>query len=148
MANLLLEALSGEGIVESNSLATVTETCVLIRGATGRSQTLISRSRLSDVKIVKINHPSLLVISSGLGLVSAAAFCSKQGDGAGPPTAFIALTFLIAYFVTRKAFLTFTVGLEETYSSAGTLSEAFAVMKALRSAQKAEEEQPNLAMVS
>ena len=140
MANFLIDALSGEEIVESNSLATITEGCVLIRGFTGRTQTLISLSRLSDARVVKVTNPALLVSSSALGLVSAAAFCSKQGDGAGPPLAVVAVVFLIAYFVTRKAFVAFTVGREETYSKLGTLSEAAALVEALRTLRRAEDE--------
>jgi len=138
MANLLLEALSGEEILESNSLATVTENCVVIRGVDGRSQMLISLSSLSSVKILKVAHARLLVISSGLFILSAAAFCSKEGDGAGIPIALVGIVFVIAYLMTRKAYLAFTIGRDQTYSRPGTLAEASMLATALRSAMKAQ----------
>ena len=148
MANFLIDALSGEQIVESNSLATITESCVLIRGFTGRTQTLLSLSRLSDARVVKVTHPGLLVSSSALGLVSAAAFCSKQGDGAGPPLALVAAVFLIAYFVTRKAFVAFTLGREETYSKLGSISEAVALVEALRNLRRADDERSSVVLTA
>jgi len=130
------EALTGEQIVASNSLATLTENCVVIRASSGRSQTIISLSRLSEVKSVNVNHRHLLVIAVGFGVLAGAAFSSKHGDGAGTPLAIAALAFLIAYFVTRRAYLIFVVGSEETESRNGTLAEAGVLTKLIASAQK------------
>ncbi len=135
MAALSFDALTGEQIVQSNSLATITENCVVIRALSGRSKIIISLSRLSEVKTVKVTHPNFLVISAGLGVLAAAAFSSKQGEGTGIPIALVALAFLITYVVTRKAYLLLLVGYEETPTQIGTLAEAALLAKEITSAR-------------
>ena len=140
MLSASFDALTGEQIVQSNSLATLTENCVVVRASSGLSQSIFSLSRLSEVKSVKVTHSNLLVIAAGLGVLSAAAFSSKQGDGAGTPLAVAAVIFLIAYGVTRRAYLIFVVGHEETATQLGTLSEAAILIKRITSAQKKQNE--------
>ena len=145
MASSGFDALTREQIVQSNSLATITENCVVIRALGGRSKTIISLSRLSEVRRIKVTHPKLLVVSAGLGVLAAAAFCSKQGDGSSIPIALVGLMFLIAYFATRRAYLIFVIGHEETRTPIGTLSEAAILTRTISSAQKKRtEEVPDL----
>jgi hypothetical protein len=135
MSYSLIDALSGERILHSNSLATVTGNCIIVRELNTRSQTVISLERLSHIKTHKTSYPGLIAIAGGLFVIAAAASISKQGGGAGLPIALLALSFLIAYFGTRRASVSFGVGSETTHSVSGSLKEAAMVVAAVQSAQ-------------
>src|SRR5947209_14237952 len=103
MANTIMCALTDDVVQKSYLMTTVTTGCVVIRNPSAASETAISLSRLSEVKTVKTSYPGLLVVASGLSVVAAAAFCSKEGDGAGVPTAVLSASFVAGYFLSRRA---------------------------------------------
>ncbi len=115
-------------------MTTVTTGCVVIRNPSTASETAISLSRLSDLQTVKNSYPGLLVIASGLSVVAAAAFCSKEGDGAGIPTAVLSATFVAGYFFSRKVAIKFMVDSESTQTTFGTPRAANNLKKAVQAA--------------
>jgi hypothetical protein len=138
MANVLLEAMPDEPVLQSNALATVTSSCVVMRTAQGGSQSIISLSRLTDVRRIKTTYPGLLVIAAALFLIAAAAYASKQGEGAQIPAVVLGLIFLIFYFGSRRAAIVCFLENAIVESAPGTLREASAVMKALAKARSIE----------
>src|SRR5436305_11883535 len=121
MANTIVSALADDVAQKSYLMTTVTTGCVVVRNPSAALETAISLSRLSDIQTVKTSYPALMVIASGLSVVAAAAFCSKEGDGAGFPTAFLSASFVAGYFFSRKAALKFIVDSEITQTAFGTL---------------------------
>ena len=132
MANRLLEAMPDEPVLQQNSLATVTERCVVIRAAQGSAHSMLSLDRISDVRRVKTTYPGLLVISAALFLIAAAANASKQGDGAAIPMAVLGAVFLLLYFGSRRASVVFFVDRDTVETAQGSLREAAALIKTLR----------------
>ena len=135
MANTIIGALTDNAAQKNYLMTTVTTGCVVIRNQSAASETAISLSRLSDVQTVKTTHPALLVIASGLSVVAAAAFCSKEGDGAGIPTAVLSATFVAGYFFSRKAALNFIVDSESTQTMFGSPRAANHLWKAVQTAR-------------
>jgi hypothetical protein len=134
MANTIISALADDVAQKSYLMTTVTSSCVVVRNPSVASETAISFSRLSEVQTVKTSYPGLLVIASGLSVVAAAAFCSKEGDGAGIPTAVLSASFLAGYVFSRKAALKFLVGSEITQTAFGSLRAANSLKKAVEAA--------------
>jgi hypothetical protein len=134
MASRALDALTGEEILESNSLGTVTSQWVVVRPPESRSESILSLSHISNVRSVRITYPGLLVVASAALLIAIAAAASKQGDGAALPVALFGLLFLIAYWVSRKASVTFTVGTETFHTPAAGLREAARFVSAVERA--------------
>ena len=135
MANTMLAALAHERVLYSNSFAAVMTNCVYISDANGKSQSIISLSRITDIKRVKTSYPGLLVISSGLFLVAAAAFCSKDKTGADLAFAGLGLAFVVGFAATRRACVAFRIGSETRHTENGSLTEAAQLIVAVRSAQ-------------
>jgi hypothetical protein len=108
MANTVLDALSGAQIFESNPLGTVTNQWVSVKSAD--SETVIALARISSVKSIRTSYPGLLVIASAALLLALAAASSKQGMGAALPIGALGLLFALGYLLSRKAYITFTVG--------------------------------------
>lgn len=132
-------------------MTTVTTGCVVVRNPASALQTAISLGRLSDVQTVKTSSPALLVIASGLSVISAAAFCSKEGDGAGFPAAVLSAIFVAGYVFSRKAAIKFMVDAESTQTSFGPPSAAKNLRKAVQAAcnqelspEKPAQEQPEV----
>jgi hypothetical protein len=134
MSNPILDSLPDEPVLQSNSLATVTPTVVVVRTARSLSHNVISVSSVSNVRRVKTTYPGLLVISAALFLVAAAAYSSKQGGNAAIPMAIFGLAFLIFYFGSRRASVIFELDDSTVETVPGSLREAAAVMKAVRKA--------------
>src|SRR3954451_14948939 len=109
MANTIIGALADKVAQKSYLMTTVTNDCVVVRNPSAALETAISLSRLSEVQTIRTSYPGLLVIASGLSVVAAAAFCSKEGDGAGIPTAVLSASFVAGFFLSRKAALKFMV---------------------------------------
>jgi len=141
MANTIVGALTDDVAQKSYLMTTVTAGCVVVRNPSAASETAISLSRLSEVQTVKASYPGLLVIASGLSVVAAAAFCSKEGDGAGFPTAFLGASFVAGYFFSRKAAVKFIVDSEVTQTPFGSPRAARDLRVAVQSA-RAEEVSP------
>jgi len=135
MPNGILAALSSDEILQSSLSAVVTADYVMITGPKGGSHILISLERLSEIRTIKTTYPGLLVIASGAFLIAAAAYCSKQGDGAALPAALIGLAFVIAYFWSQRACIAFVVDGESTETVSGSLREAAALVRAVKTAR-------------
>src|SRR5437764_448181 len=120
MANTIIGALTDDAAPKNYLMTTVTTGCVVIRNPVAESETAIALSRLSEVQTVKTSYPGLLVIASGLSVVAAAAFCSKEGDGAGIPTAVLSASFVAGYLFSRKAALKFIVDSESIQTAFGS----------------------------
>lgn len=143
VADKILGALSGEEVLYSNALATVASKCVVLRQSAGHSQSIISLSSISGMRINRVSYPGLLVIASGLFLLAAAAYFSKDGGTAKIPLALIGLVFVFAYLGSRRASVSFIVDSDEIQTILGSSSEASALVKAVREAQdSAAEEDP------
>lgn len=138
MTNTIIGALTDDAPQKSYLMTTVTTGCVVIRNPSAAAETAISLSRLSEVQTVKASYPGLLVIASGLSLVAAAAFCSKEGDGAGVPTAFLSASFVAGYFLSRRVALKFMVDAESTQTAFGTPRAANNLRRAVQTAQTQE----------
>ena len=134
MSNTALDALAGEQILKSNSLGTVTDQWVVVRGAESRSETMISLSHISSVKTIKTSYPGLLIVAGAAGLIAAAAASSKQGSGAALPIALFGLLFVFGYLVSRRASVAFVAGGETTHTAQGGLKEAAEFVAALEKA--------------
>ena len=134
-ADTIIDALSDEEILYVHSLATLTRNWVIIPDAGRRSQTILPLARLSEVKAIKVSYPGLLVIASGLFVLAAAAFSSKEGSGAGVPIALVAIGSVIAYLVSHQAWVAFTVGSAVTNTMSGTHKAAEELASAVQSAQ-------------
>jgi hypothetical protein len=143
MPNTILAALPGEQVVQTNSLATVTRNCLVIRDSDGQLHTIISLSRITGIKTIRKSYPGVLVVAAGLALIAAAAFCSKQGAGAGPPIAGLAALFVLGYFGSRRAAVAFLMGRESTETAYGGLRKAAQLVRAVREAQTANVDETN-----
>ena len=136
MANTIITDLCQGEVLQANPLATVTRDFVIVGDAEGHSHTIIALVHLSGMKRITTTYPALLVASSGLLLISAAAFCSREGSGAGPPIALLAAACAVGYLLSRKAAVAFLVGSQVTETIAGSPGEAAALIKAVQSAQE------------
>jgi len=135
MSNAVLAALSSDEILQSSLSAVVTADYVIVTSPKGESHVVISLERLSEIRTIKTTYPGFLVIASGAFLVAAAAFCSKQGDGAALPAALIGLIFVIAYFWSQRALIAFVVDGEATETASGSPRDAIALLRAVESAR-------------
>ncbi len=136
MANQNLAELIDGQVLQANPLATVTRDCIIIRDSARQSHTIISLSHLSGMKRIRTTYPALLVISSGLFLISAAAFYSKQGGGAALPVSLLGGAFAVGYVLSRKACVSFTIASGSIETANGSLSETAALMAAVQAAQR------------
>ncbi|HEY7305652.1 MAG TPA: hypothetical protein VH601_16120 [Bryobacteraceae bacterium] len=136
MTGTLLAALSGEEVVLSSPFGMVTTNFVIIRSAASRSQIILSVNRLTEIKTIKTSYPGLLVISTGLFILAAAAMCSKEGSGSGIPMALLASGFLLGYLASRRALLVFFTGSEMTETVSGSLRGAATFRRAVEAARR------------
>jgi hypothetical protein len=128
--------LAREEILHENALATVTRNFIVVRRPEKRAETIIGLRHISRVNRVETSHPGLLVIAVAVYLLAAACACSKQGGQAGIPLAVVGISFVIGYFLTRRAAVVFVVDRERSETMHGSLSEAAALVKALKKAQQ------------
>ena len=135
MAIQLVASLLDGTVLQTNPLATVMADCVVIRDSARTSHIIIGLARLSGMRQVRTTHPELLVISAGLLLISAAAYYSKDGAGAGLPIGLLGLAFALGYLLSRRASISFLAGRDSTETVSGSLSEAAALVAAVRNAQ-------------
>jgi len=130
--NEILEALPGERIVQSNSVATVTTNCLIVENADGKSRTIIPIGDVAEMKRHNTTYPGLLVIAAGLFLLCAACFCSKQGgNDAAIPMGVLGLLFVLGYIGYRKASLIFVGHSGYTFTPEGNPAEASKILKAV-----------------
>lgn len=136
MRNLLIEALPDQRVLHSNSLATVTPVCVLIRTSRLSGQSIVALENIRDLRRVKSSYPGLLVIAAGLFLIAAAAYFSKQGDGAAIPMAVIGAVFVLFYLGSRRASVVFYLESGDSIeTTGGSLRDAAALIRSVRKAQ-------------
>jgi hypothetical protein len=135
VANMIAAALGGEPIIASNSLAALTTSFLVIRNSDDRSLTILSLLRVSGLKILKAGHLIPLAMSGGLSVVSAAALCSREGDGASVPAALLAFLLLLRYWTSRRAAIRFYVKSEAVQSVYGAVAEAASMITAIQRAQ-------------
>ncbi len=135
MQNPVVAGLCNGQVLESKLLATVTGECVVIRDPVRQSHTVVALSEISCLKRITTTHPALLVIAAALFLISAAAFSSKQGSGAGVPVALLGTACVAAYLLSRSASVAFVVGSTGIETASGSLSQAAALIAAVQAAQ-------------
>jgi hypothetical protein len=135
MHDPIVAALSGEDVVHSNSLATVTTSCVVIRTANARSRVIISATCISSVRRIIYAYPAFVPIAAGCFIVAAAAHSSKEGTAADLPLAILALLFLLTFFTTRRASVLFQLETDQIESAQGSVAEASAIIQAVLSIQ-------------
>lgn len=136
MTGTVLAALSGEEVVLSGPLGIVTTNFVIVKSTQSHSQIILVLNRVTEIKTIRMSYPGLLVISTGLFIVAAAAMSSKEGNGAGLPIALLAFGFLFGYVGSRRGLVAFLCGPEITETVSGTLRQAAAFARAAGSARK------------
>jgi hypothetical protein len=136
MTGTVLAALSGEEVVLSGPLGIVTTNFVIVKSTQSHSQIILALNRVTEIKTIRMSYPGLLVISTGLFIVAAAAMSSKEGNGAGLPIALLAFGFLFGYVGSRRGLVAFLCGPEITETVSGTLRQAAAFARAAGSARK------------
>jgi hypothetical protein len=85
MTGTVRVAIADEQVLQSNSLVSVTSDFIVIRNSAPQFWTIIPLCRLSRIELIKSPYLGLLATSIGLFVMVAAAFSSKEGDGAGAP---------------------------------------------------------------
>jgi hypothetical protein len=135
MSSTILSALSGEQVLHSNSLATVTDNWIVTRDCLTNSQSLISIKSLSWIKTAKTINLPYLASSAGTLLIAAAAQFSKEECGAALPIALAGLALFGGALVARQTSIVFMVDSEVVRTGFGTMREAATVVAAVKSAQ-------------
>lgn len=137
IAKTIVEALSGEAIIYSNSLATITRNCILLRYREARTEVVLPLSELRQVRKVTITYPFLLVIATASFVIAAAALSSRDGGGAGIPFGVLGVALLAGYVLSRRATVLFIAGSELFETVEGSLTEAAELVAVIASTQKA-----------
>ena len=135
MSSTILSALSGEQVLHSNSLATVTDNWIVTRDCLTNSQSLISIKSLSRIKTSKTINVPYLASSAGTFLIAAAAQFSKEECGAALPIALAGLALFGGALVARQTSIVFIVDSEAVRTGFGTMREAATLVAAVKSAQ-------------
>jgi hypothetical protein len=136
MTGTVRVAIADEQVLQPNSLASVTSNFIVIRNSAPQSWTIIPLSRLSRIELIKSPNLGLLATSIGLFVLAAAAFSSKEGDGAGAPIALLGLFLTIAYSTSRKASVTFILDSGAALTVIGSMTEATALVALVKLAQQ------------
>lgn len=136
MTGTIAGAISDEQILGPNSLASVTPNFIIVRNSDRQAFTIIPISRLSRIRFEKRPYPGFLVVAGGLFVLAAAAFFSKEGDGAAFPAAFLGTFLLIIYFATRRASVIFILDSGAVETVTGNITEAAALVDLVQSARK------------
>src|SRR5579875_1585830 len=135
MTGTIAAAISDEEVLQANALASVTTHFVVLAKPEQRVHVILPIARITGIQLVKTPYPGLLAISGGLFVLAAAAFFSKEGDGAGIPVAFVAAFILLAYFGSRKGTVTFQIDSGATESVSGGVKDATALVELFESAR-------------
>jgi hypothetical protein len=138
MTGTVRVAIHDEPVLQSNSLASVTRNFIVIRNSDRQSWTIIPLSRLSRIELVKSPLLGLLATSIGAFVLAAAAFSSKEGEGAGLPMTLVGLFLLIAYSTSRKASVIFILDSGAAVSVIGSVTEARALVALVKLAQQSQ----------
>jgi len=117
-------AISDEEVLRPGRLAWVTPHFLILRKVERQNHVIIPLTRLASISVVKTPYPGLLAVAAGVFIVAAAAFASKQGDGAALPCALLGAFLIATYLGTRRANITFKLDTGATETLAGTVREA------------------------
>jgi len=129
-------AISDEEVLRPNRLAWVTRHFLILRNAERQTHTIIPLTRLVGIHVVKTPYSGLLAIAAGVFLVAAAAFASKQGDGAAVPCALLGAFLMAIYFGSRRANITFRLDTGATETTSGSLGEATSLIELIETARR------------
>lgn len=129
-------AISDEEILQPNRLAWVTEHFLILRNADRQNHTIIPLVYLVGIDVVKTPYSGLLAIAAGVFVIAAAAFASKQGDGAALPCALLGAFLVAAYFGSRRANIKFKLETGAVETTAGTIREASALIRLIENARR------------
>lgn len=145
-------AISDEEVLQPNRLAWVTEHFLILRNVDRQNHIIIPLMRVGGIHVVKTPYSGLLAVAAGVFIVAAAAFASKQGDGAALPCALLGAFLVAAYLGSRRANITFTLDTGAVETATGTVGEATdliqLVERARRSAMAGMEEASDFPMAS
>jgi hypothetical protein len=136
LTGTITAAISDEEVLQPNRLAWVTQHFLILRNAERQNHTIIPLARLTSLELVKTPYSGLLAIAAGVFVVAAAAFMSKQGDGAALPCALFGAFLMAAYFGSRRASVTFRLDTGATETVAGSVGEVTALLKLTESARR------------
>jgi hypothetical protein len=129
-------AISDEEVLRPNRLAWVTSHFLILRNAERQTHTIIPLVRIAGINVVKTPYSGLLAIAAGVFIVAAAAFASKQGDGAAVPCALLGAFLMSIYFASRRANITFRLDTGATETTSGSLGEAEALIQLIELARR------------
>lgn len=129
-------AISDEQILKPNRIAWVTQHFLILRNAERQNHTIIPLVSLMGIDLVKTPYSGLLAIAAGVFIIAAAAFTSKQGDGAAVPCALLGAFLIAVYFGSRRANITFKLDTGATETTCGTLGEATALIQLIEAARR------------
>ena len=135
LSGTVAAAISDEEVLSPNHLAWVTPHFLILRNNLRQSHTIIPLIRLIGINVVKTPYSGLLAIAAGVFVIAAAAFASKQGDGAAIPCGLLGVFLLAVYFGSRRANITFTMDSGATETIVGTLGDAAALIRLIESAR-------------
>jgi hypothetical protein len=128
-------AISDEEVLRPNPLAWVTSHFLILRKVESQNHIIIPLARLAGISVVKTPYSGLLAVAAGVFVVAAAAFASKQGDGAALPCAMLGAFLIATYFGTRRANITFKLDTGATETLAGTIHEATVLIQLIELAR-------------
>jgi hypothetical protein len=135
MASTILSSL-GETVLHRNSLATVTDSWIVVREVESHKQMVVSIGSISAVKTFKTFNIYYFACGVGAILIALAAAGSKEPSGATLPFLVIGTALLLCAQFTRRASLALIADEDTVQTAFGTLSEAATLVTAIRSANQ------------
>jgi hypothetical protein len=129
-------AIADEEVLQPNRLAWVTPHFLIIRNQIRQNHTIIPVSRVCGIRVVKTPYAGFLAIAAGVFVIAAAAFASKEGDGAAIPSALLGAFLMAAYYGSRRANITFVLDSGGTETTTGNLREATNLIRLIEQARR------------
>jgi hypothetical protein len=136
LTGTIAAAICDEQVLKPNRLAWVTQHFLIVRNADRQNHTIIPLARLTGIDLVKTPYSGLLAIAAGVFVIAAAAFASKQGDGAAVPSALLGIFLIAGYFGTRRASISFRLDSGATETMVGTVAEATELVNLVERARR------------
>lgn len=128
----ILDVLTGESVIYSNTVATVLTGCIVVREKERGATVVISLAHITGLKKVKTTYPQLLVLSAGMLTLAAASYASKQGLETVVPMSVLAMMLASGYWGTRRAALLVLSGTDGIETLKGSFREVDSVIRQLR----------------
>ncbi len=135
LTGTVASAISDEAVLRPNRLAWVTQHFLILRNTERQTHTIVPLVHLTGIEIHKTPYSGLLALAAGVFVISAAAFTSKQGDGAALPSALLGVFLLISYFASRRAIINFKLDTGVVESTSGTVGDAISVVRLIEQAR-------------